>query len=57
MAGVGGRREGMCYIYGIVRGRGSIILDGIQHGEKESTKFTFQRTYEVYDPKINRPTK
>ena len=50
-----GEGGGICYIYDIVRGSGSIILDGIQHGKKESTKFIFQRTYEVYVPKINRP--
>ena len=39
--GMGGEREGVCYIYDIIRERGSMILDGIWHGERESTKFYF----------------
>ena len=34
---------GGCYIYDIIRERGSMILDGIRHGERESTKFYFSR--------------
>ena len=38
-----GRREGVYYIYDIIRGRGSVILDGIRHGDRESTKIYFSR--------------
>ena len=40
---VGGQREGVCYIYNRIRGRESMILDGIQQGERESTKIYFSR--------------
>ena len=37
----GGRREVVCHIYDIIRGEEAMILDGIQHGESESTKVYF----------------
>ena len=49
-AGMGGRKEGVCYIYNIIKGR-SHISRGSQQ------KFTFQGSYEMNDPEINRPTK
>ena len=46
-----------CYIYDIIRGRGTMILDGIRHGEMDSKNSFFEGTNEMNDPKINRPTK
>lgn len=38
-----GESERFCYIDVIMRGRGSMILDGIRYGEKESTKIYFSK--------------